>query len=296
MSGALPAAPDPGHKRSTKSGAKEGRAAFTFARRPEGASYLARQHAEYPFHVTRAFHLDEDWPEMATLYLQSVSGGLFQGDRLRLSLSVEEGAACHVTTQAATKVHSMERGEARLAVAIEVGAQAHLEYLSDPLILFPRARVASTIALKVAEDATAILADSFLYHDPAGGALPAFDSYESEIAIRGRDGELLALDRFCIEHPEATHANPALAGGHIAQGAVYVASRSRPGGELAEGLRSALEGVAELDWGASTLPNDAGAWARLLAPEGDALRKGLDAAVAAARAMTAGKGYTTRRK
>jgi urease accessory protein len=41
-----------------------------------GRTVLVHQHVPYPFHVTRAFHLDPSRPDLATLYLQSASGGL----------------------------------------------------------------------------------------------------------------------------------------------------------------------------------------------------------------------------
>ncbi len=63
---------------------KTGSAELAFARAGDGRTYLASQYFEYPFHVTRPFYLDDDWPELATLYLQSASVGVFKGDRLSL--------------------------------------------------------------------------------------------------------------------------------------------------------------------------------------------------------------------
>jgi urease accessory protein UreH len=39
-----------------------------------------------------------------------LSGGLTQDDRVSVRISTTGGAVAHVKTQAATKVHSMERG------------------------------------------------------------------------------------------------------------------------------------------------------------------------------------------
>ena len=41
-----------------------------------GRSFVASQFVTYPFHLTRGFHLDVALPEVATLYMQSSSGGL----------------------------------------------------------------------------------------------------------------------------------------------------------------------------------------------------------------------------
>src|SRR5438552_3271126 len=70
-----------------------------------GRTILAHQRIAYPLHVTRPFHLDALRQDLATLYLQSASGGLYAGDRLGLAIEVMPGAAVHVTTPASTIVH-----------------------------------------------------------------------------------------------------------------------------------------------------------------------------------------------
>src|SRR3981081_435948 len=67
-----------------------------------GRTVLRRQHVGYPFHVTRAFQLDRMRPDLATLYLQSASGGLYAADRLTLDLAVGAGSALNPTTQTPT--------------------------------------------------------------------------------------------------------------------------------------------------------------------------------------------------
>ncbi|MSO70249.1 MAG: urease accessory protein UreD, partial [Alphaproteobacteria bacterium] len=88
---------------------RQGCAKFRFERRESERTHMARNYAAYPYHVTRPLYFDAGWPELPTLLLQSASGGLFQGDRLSLEVSVGAGAAVQITTQSATKVHSMER-------------------------------------------------------------------------------------------------------------------------------------------------------------------------------------------
>ncbi len=93
------------------SGLEAGREAEVcwFAELAGGRTMLRRQHVGYPFHITRAFHLDRMRPDLATLYLQSTSGGLYAADRLELDLTVGAGAALHLTTQASTVVHDGAR-------------------------------------------------------------------------------------------------------------------------------------------------------------------------------------------
>ena len=266
----------------------------------DGITYLAEQQVGYPFHITKVFRLEPEWPELATLYLQSVSGGLFQGDRLTLVCEAEAGAAVQLTTQASTKVHSMERDFAVQTVKLKVRSGAYLEYLADPAILFPASRLLARITLESAVDAEALLSDSFLFHDPAQEAgaerRPAFDAYAAEVLIEDEEHRLLAADRFLIEKPEADHGNPALAAGYLAQGAVYALSRRKSPQTVASALRASLEAVPEVYAGVSALPNGCGAFARVLAPDGAALRAALEALIAAGRRALAGKAMSRLRK
>ena len=59
------------------------------------------------------FYLDRECPEIATLYLQSASGGLYRGDDVALSIVAGPHAAAHVTTQASTLVHRTHRSRRR---------------------------------------------------------------------------------------------------------------------------------------------------------------------------------------
>ncbi len=273
-----------------------GRAAFTFARDADGVTYLSHQFASYPFHVTRPFYLDPGAPGMATLYLQSASGGLFQGDRLHLSARFADGAAGHLTTQAATKVHGMERGAAAQTVEIHAGAGSFAEYLADPLILFPTSRLVSRTHVTVAEDATVVLADSFLVHDPGGAGAP-FDRFDSETVFVRPDGRVLAVDRYRIDGETVAAGPPGITGGLSVQGNLFVLTNRVPADELAGVLRGTLKAErAGLYAGASTLPGDCGAWLRVLSGDASVLRAVLDRAWAAARERITGHGPGPRRK
>ena len=92
----------PNDKRS-----RHGESWLEFAVDAEGRTFLASHFATYPHHLTRVFYLDRAAPQAATVYLQSLSGGLTQDDRVALRISTTGSAIAHVTTQAATKVHSM---------------------------------------------------------------------------------------------------------------------------------------------------------------------------------------------
>ena len=233
---------------------------------------------------------------MLTAFLQSVSGGLYEGDRLATRLEFGEGAQAHVTTQGATVAHAMpHRGEARHDVTIRAAGGSLAEYLPDPLILLPTASVRSRVCVEADIGATVILGDAFLTHDPEARRRP-FHRFASEVSLRRPSGALIALERFDISGGEAEAAWRALLPRPCsAQGTVWVCS-PHPSAELADALSSALAGVPSLCAGASTLPGQAGAVARLLAPDAVALASGFRTAWCALRHVLIGATPDGRRK
>jgi len=271
------------------------RAELVFARDGDGVSFLARQYAAYPFHLCKVHRYADDPPGMATMYLQSVSGGIFRHDDLALRLSAGAGAEAHVTTQAATIVHAMDEGEACQGVAIEADAGAFLEYLPDPMILFAGSRLRARLAIRADESAAVVAGDSFLLHDPANAG-GMFDRLASEATIADPRGRVLVRDRFTISGRDLQERLPGLNGEYLAQGALYVVQRRRPQPEIVRALARALDGITGVYAGASALPGGCGAWARFLAADGAALKAATAAAWSAAREALTGRRPAVRRK
>ena len=269
-------------------------AALRFARAPGGRSFIARQRVGYPFHITRPFYFDEVPSGALTLYLQSVSGGIYQGEDLRMTCSADVGSAAHVTTQAATIVHRMPAAPARQTVALEAEDGALLEYLPDPLIMFPGARLTSVLEIEAAVGATVIASESFAHHDP-GGEDRRFDRFEAELRIRDEGGRLLALERYAVAG-ERLAAGAGQIARWPAQGSVVVAHRGPARDAILAALRAALTSTDSFYGGASALPNEAGIGVRLLAADGARLRRGLEAAWRAVRLALYGAPPAPRRK
>lgn len=270
-----------------------------FARNANGATGIRRQRVGYPFHLGRALQMPGDPEGMPTVYLQSCSGGIFQRDDLRIRIEAGAGASAHVTSAAATVVHGMEAGGARHTVELEAAAGALLEYLPDPLILFPRARLQNVVRLTIDPQATVLLGDALLLHDPRAaqdGAGAAFERFESETLVRDPAGRLLVCDRFRVSGGDLARALPGVNGRYRAQASFFAFSAARPAAELIEALRAALAPVPDVYAAASALPNHAGAWVRVLAHDAIGARAALHAAWAAVRAVLTGRAPAARRK
>jgi urease accessory protein len=266
-----------------------------FAADANGRTFLRRQYAGYPFHVCRAQYLDDDLPGLATLYVQSSSGGIYEDDRLGLQLRLDEGAEAHVTTQAATVVHSMQRGRAEQSVILQCASGSYLEYLPDPQILFPGSTCRSAITVRLAERAIALVSDSLLQHDPAGQG-GAFATYLSEVVIQDAGGRALAVDRLAIDGESIAERLPGVTGNFGAQGTLVLAGLDVPQDAVAGELRKIDLTGRGAAIGFSALPNSAGMLIRLLAADGAALKRGMQAAWGAVRLALKGSLPAERRK
>jgi urease accessory protein len=269
-------------------------AELEFACDANGATYLHRQRVGYPFHVGRSLKMPGDPHGMPTVYLQSCSGGIFEGDTLRLRIAAGEGAAAHVATAASTVVHSMASQAASQQVELQAHAGSFLEYLPDPVILFPRAKMTSGVRVNVHAGATVILGDSVLLHDPNGGD-DRFDWLQSETVIEEAAGKLLARDRFRIEGAQLARGLAGVTGSWKAQGSLFVVTTAKPPAELVAAMRAALES-AGVYAGATILPNQSGAWARILATDAAALKTALFSVWTAIRQTLTGAAPMPRRK
>ncbi len=232
---------------------------------------------------------------MPTLYIQSCSGGLFQGEDLRCRFRVGPNAHAHVTTAASTIVHSMEQGTAAQRVDIEVGAGAYFEYLPEPMILFPDASVQSSVFIRAARGATILACDSFLAHDPKAAG-KVFREFSSELSVMDEEDLLLARDRYRVEGCAFQRPTPGVMGSYRTQAGFVLVRRGGPIAEWTDRLRDTLTDHPEAYVGVSALPNDAGVWVRLLAPDAAIMRNVLAALWSRAREMITGVVPTPRRK
>jgi urease accessory protein len=253
---------------------------------------LLHQRVPYPFHVTRVFHLDPARPDLATLYLQSASGGLYRGDRLGLAIDVAPAAAVHVTTQAATIVHDTRGVGAAQLTEINVADNGFAAVTPDPLVLFPGAAITSTTEIVLAPSAGAILTDGVACHD-LDGTGRAFDRYAVAVIVRDEHRRLLVADRGSLNGTEFLgEASPL--GRYRAVGAVFVLGRGAERLDPAA-LERRLDGLGCLA-GIGAMPNGAGLGGRILAPDGGTLARGLDAAFAHAFEAMVGIPPAPRRK
>jgi urease accessory protein len=238
------------------------------------------------------FFLDRVRPDLATLYLQSASGGLYAADRLTLDLVVGAGAALHLTTQGSTIVHDGRADGSTMRQSVTVKDQAFCAMISDPYVLFPGADLHLATTATVAANAILIMADGFAVHDPhrRGGT---FARFSNRTRVMRPDGELLVSDRGSVGGDELAADCGALGGMAAAASALMIA----PPDQLPEiaAIEAAVDSCGCIA-GATSAPNGAGISMRLLAPDGGTLIRGIEAAFHVGARAALGVDLAPRRK
>ena len=268
-----------------------------------GATRIARRRVRYPYTFLQPFWLGDQPQGLATVILQSASGGIFGGERLCQSITLSKGAAVHLTNQAATIVHAARRlPAAHQDIHLTLDFGAYLEYLPESMTLFPDADLVQQVRIKIAETAVVLYGDGIVRHDPDQKDR-SFRHYRNDVEFYLPDGSLLFG-----EHAEATGAefDQALtvdSENWSACGFLAVAAPTHKMPEL--GLQAAIEKlIDELNQqhgqriyaATGFLPNDAGLMCRIVAQNGKLLRDTLEACWRCARLHLTGMPAPRRRK
>lgn len=231
----------------------------------------------------RALLPSPDPGEPITAVLITTAGGLTGGDQLKLSVTMEEGAAALCTPQAAEKIYrSPDDSAAALDLSLYVAAGATLEWLPQEMILFDGARLERRISVSLQPDSRLLAGDITVFGRIARGERFGHGSLFDRWQVR-RDGRLLWTDATrldgdtlaMLDHP-AGFAGAAVQGLILYQGADATAARDR--------LRALEDPEPGCEWGATVidglllvrlLDSDAARLRRQFARLWSALRPGL---------------------
>ena len=241
---------------------KAGEFEATLVREPGGETRLLREYTKVPYHLTGT--LDVDPAEgLTTLCLQEPTGGVLQGDRHSLDVTAKERARAHLTTQSATKVHSMQANYAHLDATLTAEAGSHLEYLPGPTIVNENARCLQTLSVDLSGDAVVVVGDVLVpdglsEHDPFD-----FDHYASHVEAR-HDGDLVCADAVDLQPTTGAPTDAATLGEYGVVGTLYVFAPATETAPLTDAIHDRLAADGDVVAGVSALADGVGVSVRVL--------------------------------
>lgn len=198
----------------------EGVAELAFVRRGE-ATRLAHLFQRAPCRVLLPNSEAGDPPHAVLL---TTSGGLADGDRITLSLSLGPQAMATITTQAAEKIYrARDTVPATLRARLDIASSAYLEWLPQETILFEGARFDRRTTAEVASGGRLLVCEMVAFGRAASGERFTKGFLHDAWDIR-RDGKLIWRDvlRLDGDIAQTMVASAGLAGANAMASALYV--------------------------------------------------------------------------
>jgi urease accessory protein len=222
-----------------------------------------------PYMVQRALYCDREMPDLACVFLINTTGCLVQGDRLALDVMVGPRAQAHVTTQSATKIHTMDANYAAQTQTITLADDAYLEFLPDPVIPHRRARFVSDTRISVAPTATILFSEIIQpgrrHHRPDecfGATLMSIST-----AAARPCGPTLFIEKLVIEPQRYQMRQTGVMDSFDVFGNVILCTPKDKADRIFERVEADVDVARGLAFGACRLPNDAGLIYKLLGRE-----------------------------
>lgn len=239
-----------------------------FERRDE-QTILADLDRRAPYMAQRPLYPDPAMPDLAWLFMITTSGCVLQGDRLALEVTLAAGARAHVTTQSATKVHSMDANYAVQTQSIALADGAYLEFLPEPLIPHRRARFLSDTRITIAPTATLLYAEILQpgrkHHHPD----ECFGATLLSLAVSAErpDGRTLFTEKLVIEPARRPLRQTGVMDSFDVFGNVILLTPKDAADRIHARVGADVDAANGVAFGACHLPNDAGLIFKVLGGE-----------------------------
>lgn len=158
------------------------------------------QYTTYPLGLSPIFRLDRGAKNRAYIYTMNTSPGLLAGDELNISLRLDTNTNLYLTDQAATKVHMMPTIGTKAIVNyyLELGSQANLELVPEPIILYQDATLDQKTSIKLNSQAQLFITEIILPGRLARGEIYEFNYYLNCLEIRDWSNKLVLSDRMYL--------------------------------------------------------------------------------------------------
>jgi urease accessory protein len=232
-----------------------------------GKTVIREQYCRVPLFIQRAIYLEETLPEMAYVYIISPSGGILQGDRYSIDITLSNNALAHVTTQGATRIYKMERNYGSQIVNIKVEEGSYLEYIPDQIIPFRNSRFYQEVELTVHDNATMIYSETIVPGRVASGEKFEYDICYVKTIARNHSGKPRFIDIVKLDPKKVDLTVDAILGNSEVVGTIYIVTREFYVKDLLYEINEKIkvfEDEGKISGGTSILPARQGIIVRVL--------------------------------
>jgi urease accessory protein len=225
---------------------------------------VKEQYSKVPLFTQRALYLEESIPSMAYMYIISPSGGILQGDRYRMDITLKNNAYAHITTQGATRIYRMEKNYATQIVNIIVDDGCYFEFVPDQIIPYRDSRFYQKVNLNIHDNATMMYAEMIVPGRVASGESFEYDICYMKALAKNQNNVLRLIDVAVLEPKKRSLNILGILGNFSVIGNMYILTKTKYTAELVTDINSALQKFSNISGGATILPRNSGVLIRLL--------------------------------
>lgn len=229
-----------------------------------GKTVVKEQYSKVPLFTQRALYLEESIPSMAYMYIISPSGGILQGDRYRMDITLRNNAYAHITTQGATRIYRMEKNYATQIVNIIVDDGCYFEFIPDQIIPYRDSRFYQTVNLNIHDNATMMYAEIIVPGRVASGESFEYDICYMKALAKNQNNVLRFIDVAVLEPKKRSLNVLGILANFGVVGTMYILTKTKYIAELVTEISSELQKFSNISGGATVLPRDSGILIRIL--------------------------------
>jgi urease accessory protein len=229
-----------------------------------GKTSVKEQYSRVPLYTQRALYLEEALSNMAYMYIISPSGGILQGDRYRMDITLRKHAFAHITTQGATRIYRMEGNYATQVINIDVGEDCYFEYIPDQVIPYRDSRFYQEANLRVHDNATLLYSEIITPGRVASGEQFDYDICYMKAIAKDHNGGLKFTDVAMLEPKKRDMKMFGVLSNHDVVGNMYIITKNKLQ-EINTSVNTALKAIPNVYAGATILPSNSGVGIRMLA-------------------------------
>lgn len=217
-----------------------------------------------PLYVQRALYLEESIPSMAYIYIISPSGGILQGDRYRIDITLKKNSYAHITTQSATRVYKMERDFATQMVNIVVDDGCYFEYIPEQVIPFRNSRFYQIVDLNVHVNSTMVYSEMIVPGRVASGEVFEYDICYVKTVAKDNFDKLRFTDTFKLEPKKEDLRSFGIMENLDTVSSLYILTKREYVKDIKNEINSIFKNIMNVRGGASVLPDNRGIIVRIL--------------------------------
>jgi urease accessory protein len=236
-----------------------------------GKTSVKEQYSRVPLYTQRALYLEEALSNMAYMYIISPSGGILQGDRYRMDITLRKHAFAHITTQGATRIYRMEKNYATQIVNIDVGEGCYFEYIPDQVIPYRDSRFYQEANLHVHDDATLLYSEIITPGRVASGEHFDYDICYMKAIAKDHNDRLKFTDVAMLEPKKRDMNVFGVLANHEVVGNMYILTKNKVQ-DINMRVNAGLQSIPKVYAGATILPNNSGVGIRMLGNTASDLR------------------------